>query len=51
MCLMNVSSSIKAGGVYPLLMQSAIVPWTLKEIWQFILAADLLYREYLYTLS
>lgn len=39
---MNVSSSIKEEGVYPLLMQSAIVPWNLKEIRQFILAADLL---------
>lgn len=33
MCLMNVSSYIKAGGIYPLLMQSATVLWTLKEIY------------------
>lgn len=33
MCLMNVSTSVKAGGIYSLLMQSATVLWTLKEIY------------------
>lgn len=42
MCMLNVSGSIRAVGVYPLSTYSTIVPWILKEIRQFILAAYLL---------